>query len=147
MSLLWGAVIQIVTLFWLGQVVAAISPRRAERWGLIEPASEADNAFLADARGEAIWDALVLWTLPAAGVLLLLQHPGWPYFGLVGGGMWLYAAGRAIIVRLLMQRRGVRAGTSRYTKVAMASAAVWGLIALAAIVVAAAALSLPARTV
>ena len=137
MSPLWGVIIQIVTLFWLGQVVTAIAPRRAAKWGLIEPESEADPAFLANARGEAMWDALILWTLPLAGVLLLLQHSWWRYFGLVGGGMWLYAAGRTIVVRTLLRRRGVRIGTGGHVTMARASAAVWGLIAIVTIVMAA----------
>ena len=47
-------------------------------------------------RGEAIWDSVTLWTLPLAGVLLLLNNPLWVYFGLVGGGMYLYFAGRGL---------------------------------------------------
>ena len=136
MSLLWGVIIQIVTLFWLGQVVVAIAPRRAQQWGLMESESDSDPQFLVDARGEAIWDALILWTLPLAGVLLLLQHSWWRHFGLVGGGMWLYAAGRAIISRVLLQRHGVRVGGAGYVRMAYACAAAWGLIAIVTIVMA-----------
>ena len=136
MSLLWGVIIQIVTLLWLGQVVVAIAPRRAEGWGLIEPESATDPVFLVEARGEAICDAFLLWTLPLAGVLLLLQHPWWRHFALVGGGMWLYAAGRTIIVHTLLRRRGVRVGTAANVMAAYVCAAVWGLIAIVTIVMA-----------
>ena len=77
-----------------------LAPNAAARVGLSEPESDVDSTFYADARGEAAWDMLSLWTLIVAGVLLMLNSSLWPYFGLVGGGMYLYFAGRGIIVRL-----------------------------------------------
>ena len=67
-------------------------------------------AFYADVRGEAFWDMAILWTLPVAGILLLVNSPLWAYFELVGGGMYLYLPGRGIATRLVMQRRGIRIG-------------------------------------
>ena len=136
MSLLWGAIVIILTLLWLGQVVVAVAPRAAARCGLIEPESASDPVFLADARGEAIGDSFLLWTLPLAGVLLLLQHPWWRPFALIGGSMWLYGAVRTIIVRTVLRRRGVRVGTAANVTVAYVAAALWGLIALVMIVMA-----------
>ena len=95
-----------------------------------------DPAFFADIRGEAIWDTLTLWTLPAAGVLLLLNHYWWPYFGLIGGGMYVYFAGRGIFVRLTMQRRGIRIGKPETLKVVYTFLFIWGLIALISIFIA-----------
>ncbi len=42
---------------------------------LLEPAEVMDPAFFAHARGEAILGAFVLWCLPLAGVLSLIEHP------------------------------------------------------------------------
>ena len=49
-----------------------------------------DPAFHADVRGEAFWDMAILWTLPVAGMLLVVNSPLWAYFGLVGGGTYLF---------------------------------------------------------
>ncbi len=120
-----------------------MSPTLAAQWGLNELESDVDAAFFIDTRGEAIWDALILWTLPVAGILLILDKPAWAYFGLVGGGMFLYLAGRGIIVRLLMQRRGIRIGKPETLKLFYAFLALWGLIAVVTIIMAVDALPLP----
>ena len=90
-----------------------------------------------------IWDSAILWILPAAGVLLLLDNPVWVYFGLVGGGMYLYFAGRGIVVRRLMQRRSIRIGMPDSLKVIYILLALWGLAAAITIVMAIAVISLP----
>ena len=112
MYLFWGVILIIFTLLvcWLGQTISALSPRLAVKMQLIEPESDVDPAFYADVRGEAIWDTMILWTLPVAGILLILNNALWAYFGLVGGGTYLYLAGRGIAVRLAMRRRGIRIG-------------------------------------
>lgn len=145
MNILWGAVLVVFTLVlcWLGQVINASSPRLAARLGLAEPETDVDPTFFVDGRGEAIWDALILWTLPVAGILLILDSPWWAYFGLVGGGMYLYFAGRMIVVRLMMQQHGIRIGKPETVKLYNAVLTLWGLIAVVTIIMAVAALPLP----
>ncbi len=145
MNFIWGAVLVLFTLVlcWLTQVINVLSPTLAEKWGLNEIESDVDAAFFIDTRGEAIWDALILWTLPVAGILLILDKPAWAYFGLVGGGMFLHFAGRGIIVRLLMQRRGIRIGKPETVKLFYAFLTLWGLIAVVTIIMAVDALPLP----
>jgi len=145
MHLIWGVILVIFTgiLCWLGQVINALLPTLAARLGLAEPESDVDPTFFVDGRGEAIWDALILWTLPVAGILLILNSPWWVYFGLVGGGMYLYFAGRGIVVRQLMGRRGIRIGTPGTVKLFNVVLTLWGLIAVVTIVMAVAALPLP----
>ena len=142
MHLFWGVVLIVFTLLvcWLGQTISALSPRLAVKLGLTERESDVDPAFYADIRGEAIWDTVILWTLPVAGILLILNNALWAYFGLIGGGMYLYFAGRGIAVRLAMQRRGIRIGAAGTLKIAYSFLAVWGLIAVVTIIMAAAAL-------
>ncbi len=132
MNLIWGTVLIVFTLLlcWLAQVVNALSPALAVRLGLAEPKADVDHTFYVDGRGEAIWDAVILWTLPVAGVLLLLDNPWWPYFGLVGGGMYLYFTGRLLIVRRMMQRRGIRIGKPQTVKLYNGVLILWGLVAL-----------------
>lgn len=138
MNLTWGAVLIIFTLIlcWLGQVINASSPTLAARLGLVEPAADVDPTFFVDGRGEAVWDAMILWTLPVAGILLIFNSPWWPYFGLVGGGMYLYFAGRGLIVRLAMQRRGIRIGKPDTVRLFNAVLTLWGLIAVVTIIMA-----------
>ena len=145
MHLIWGAILVILALIlcWLGQIVNATSPVLAARLGLAEPESEVDPTFFVDGRGEAIWDALILWTLPVAGILLILRSPLWVYFGLVGGGMYVYFAGRMIVVRRLMQRCGIRIGKPETVTLYNAVLILWGMLGLITIIMAATALPVP----
>ena len=141
MNILWGIILTILSsIGYFGQVITAFWPDTAARLGLTEPESEVDPAFFADVHGEAIWDTAILWTLPVSGVLLILNSSLWPYFGLVGGGMYLYFAGRGIVARKEMQRRGIRIGTDDALKVAHVFLTLWGLAAVITIVMAIAAL-------
>jgi hypothetical protein len=143
MDLVWGIIVLIFSLIgWLGQVVSAFWPKTAVKLGLIEPEVDVDPTFYADVRGEAYWDTLLLWTLPAAGLLLLLDNPSWAYLGLVGGGMYLYFAGRGILVRRIMQRRGIRIGKPETLRTVYVFLTLWGLIAVVTIIMAIAALPL-----
>jgi hypothetical protein len=143
MNLIWGVILIIFGLIcWLGQAFSALSPKVAANLGLTEPEADVDPTFYADVRGEAVWDTTILWTLPAAGVLLILNNSLWAYFGLVGGGMYLYFSGRGILSRLAMQRRGIRIGKPGYLKGAYIFLCLWGLIAMVTIFMAVAALLL-----
>ncbi len=112
---------------WLGQVVSAVAPAQAARWGLTEPEKGVDRTFLADVRAEAIWDALSLWTLPLAAGLLLADRPSWTLWGLVGGAMFLYFGGRGIAQRLVMRRRSIPIGSPAMLPVFVVFLSLWGL--------------------
>jgi len=142
MNIIWGLILTILSsIAYFGQLIATFWPETAARLGLTESESDVDPTFYADVRGEAIWDTITLWSLPIAGVLLILNSPQWVYFGLVGGGMYLYFAGRGIFTRRVMQRRGIRIGTPETLKVAYVFLTLWGLAAVVTIVMAIAALS------
>lgn len=144
MNLVWGTLLVIVTGFcWLIQVINTLSPTLAAKLGVNEPESDVDPTFFVDTRGEAIWDALILWMLPVAGILLMLNNPWWAYLGLVGGGMYLYFAGRGLVVRFMMGRRGIRIGKPETVKLFNAVLTLWGLMAIVTIIVAVGALPLP----
>ena len=144
MNFIWGTVLIIFTLIlcWLGQAIAALWPTTATKLGLTEPEADVDATFYADGRGEAFWDMAILWTLPVAGILLILNSPWWVYFGLVGSGMYLYFAGRGLATRLVMQRRGIRIGKPETLKLFNAVLTLWGLIAVVTIVMAVVAMPL-----
>ena len=141
MNIIWGVILFIISsIGYFGQAITAFWPGTATRLGLAEPEVDLDPTFYVDVRGEAYWDTAILWTLPVAGVLLVLNSPVWVYFGLVGGGMYLYFAGRGIVVRRVMQRRGIRVGMPETLKVVYVFLILWGLAAVITIVMALAAL-------
>ena len=142
MNIFWGLFLfALSSIGYVGQVLTALRPSTATKLGLAEAAADVDPTFYADVRGEAYWDAGSLWTLPIAGVLLALDCDCWAYFGLVGGGMYLYFAGRGIVVRRLMQKRGIRVGTPENLRVNYVLLALWGVAAAITIGVAVAELS------
>jgi hypothetical protein len=144
MNLIWGAILTIFSLFgWIGQAITTFSPKVAVKLGLTEPEPDVDPTFYADVRGEAIWDTMILWTLPVAGMLLMLNISLWAYFGLVGGGMYLYFAGRGILVRLTMQKRAIRIGMPKTLASIYVFLSLLGLVAAVTIVMAVAALTFP----
>jgi len=131
MEVIWGTLLTILTLVgWLGQVIYAISPQRGAKLGVGEAEADVDPVFYIDTRGEAIWDAMIIWTLPVAGILLILNNPFWIYYGLVGGGSYLYFAGRNLTTRFLMQRQGIRIGTAFNIKIGYLFLVLWGLAAI-----------------
>jgi len=135
MDIIWGILLIAFGLIaWGGQVLSALTPKFAEKLGLMEPEADIDPAFYADTRGEAKWDSITLWTLPFAGILIMLNSPLWIYFGMVGGSMYLYFAGRAIFTRLELKRKGVRSGKPELLKMYYIFATLWGLIGLATII-------------
>lgn len=143
MNIIWGVILLIISsIGYFGQVITAFWPGTAARLGLTEPETDVDSTFYADVRGEAFWDTIVLWTLPVAGVLLVINNHTWVYFGLVGGGMYLYFAGRGIVVRREMLHRGIRIGDSGNLKIAYVFLTLWGLAAVITIVMAIAELSM-----
>jgi len=142
MDVIWGILLIVFGLIaWGGQVLSVLTPKLAEKLGLIEPEADVDIAIYADARGEARWDSITLWTLPFAGILIILNSPLWIYFGMVGGSMYLYFAGRAIFTRLELKRKGVQIGKPELLKMYYIFISLWGLIALATIIKALKALS------
>ena len=137
MDILWGSVILVLSLLaWGGQAIAWLAPTAAERFGLIEERSSVEPVYWADIRGEARWDTLTLWTLVIAGILLIFGSDEWAYFGLVGGGSYVYFAGRGVSARMAMQRRGFRIGTPSNIRVGYAFLIVWGVMALVTIAMA-----------
>ena len=130
------ALLLLSLLAWIGQLLSATSPRLATRWGLTEPEGDIDPTFHADVRAECVWDALTLWTLTVAAVLLIFSKPVWSLFGLIGGGIYLYFAGRGIAQRLTMRRRGIAVGKASTVKQAYVLLTLWGLSGAAAIALA-----------
>ena len=137
MNVAWGVIVTLLSLLaWGGQVVSWLSPETAVRWKLMEAEDDVEPAFWADVRGEAMWDTFTLWTMFVAGVLLSVDSSAWPYFGLVGGGMYLYFGGRGIMSRAAMRGQGLRIGAPENVRLGFAFSAIWSVMALITIVAA-----------
>jgi len=138
----WGIVIVALGLLaWLGQTVSWLAPGVAMRLSLMEAEADVEPTYWADIRGEVVWDTLTLWMLPLAGSLLILGEPVWAIFGLMGGGAFVYFAGRGVFTRRAMQRRGFRIGAPQNVRLGFVLLGIWGIVALATIVAAAASLA------
>ena len=122
---------------WMGQVLVFVAPNVAMQFGLSEPADSVNPTLWADLQGEALTDALLVWTLGVAGLLLLLlpsrHHHLWPYWGLVGSGMYVYFGVRGILQRLFLQAHDISYGSPSYQAFAMAMCASWALTGLVTI--------------
>ena len=142
MGVLWGIVVLLLALLcWGGQTTSWLAPDTAVKLTLMEAEDDVEPTFWADIRGEAAWDFLTLWTMVVAGVLLIIDAAAWAYFGLVGGGMYVYFGGRGIFTRLAMRRRGLRVGSEASLKVGYAFLVIWGVVGL--VTIAAAVVALP----
>lgn len=142
MAIAWGLVILLLAVVcWGGQTLALFAPSVAERYGLTDRQDNVEAAFYADLRGEAAWDFLTLWTLGVAGVLLMFDVAAWAYFGLAGGAMYIYFAGRGLLVRRELMRRGLRIGSEGEVKTALWALSIWGVAGVITLVAAVGALS------
>ncbi len=137
MNVLWGLVlVALGALAWGGQTVSWLAPGPAARLGLTEEEASVEPTFWADSRGEAAWDTFTLWPLIAAGVLLVADSAAWPTWGLIGGSAYLYFAGRGILTRAAMLRRGLRIGSPESLRTAFTFLTIWGLAAAITVVAA-----------
>lgn len=119
-----------------GQLVSVINFPLAQRLGLQEKAGTSDPLKLRAELYTARWDLPTLIWLPAAGALMLLEHAWWPYLCLVGGAVFIDAAGREAAKVLSMKAEGVRVGTPAEQAVMFAAYGVMGALGLIAIVLA-----------
>jgi hypothetical protein len=134
MDVIWGIVIVALGLLaWAGQLISWSAPTTAVRLGLVEAEDSVEGVYWADIRGEALWDAFTLWTLPLAGLLLIAGHEAWIWLGLVGGGIYVYFGGRGVLTRLELRRRGHRIGDPENVRVGLAALVIWGLVGLVTI--------------
>ncbi len=128
MDLIWGIVIVALGLLaWGGQTISWFAPDTAARLSLTEAEDTVEPVYWADGRGEALWDLATLWTLPLAGILLIVGQEAWTWLGLVGGGMYVYFGGRGILARRELLRGRYRIGAPANVRLGSAMLAVWGV--------------------
>jgi hypothetical protein len=136
------AVLLVGLIAWIGQALAFLAPTLAVRFGALEPREEVDDTlYVMESRAEGLIDMLLTWTLPLSALLMLLGHPLWPYLGLIGGGIFLYAAGLITLSRVYLKREGKKVGRPASERTAYVFGGIWALSSLAMIALAASELS------
>ncbi len=78
----------------------------------------------------ARWDLLLIWTLPAAGFLMLIDHSWWPFVALVAAGVCASAGGREFVKMLSFRGAGVGLGGRGEVRLALSFLALWGVLAV-----------------
>ncbi len=81
-------------LVYAGQLISAVNFPLAQRLGLQEKSETVDPLVSRLELMSARWDLVVLWILPVAGGLMLLDHPWWPVVALIAGSIYVDAGGR-----------------------------------------------------
>jgi hypothetical protein len=127
---------------WLGQILSFFMPSVAVKLGVLEPEADVDPTLrIMEARVEGLVDILLTWTLPAAALLMILEHPFWPYLGLVGGGVFLYFSGLIVLTRVFLKKAGKEVGSRASEGAAYLFGSLWIVSALVMIGLATASLS------
>lgn len=96
----------------------------AQRLGLQEKAVQADPLYSRLEKNAARWDLFSFWPAPLAGLLMLLDHPWWPFLGLVAGGLLMDTGGREAAKFLGLREQGVGVGAAGERRLAIAVFAV-----------------------
>jgi len=106
-------------LLYVGQFISVANFSLAQRLGLQESSDHADPLLSHLELWAARWDLLWLWTLPVAGILMLINHGLWPYAAMIGGGAFVDAGGREAVKLLGLRGQGVRTGSQSEHRLAM----------------------------
>jgi hypothetical protein len=97
-------------LLYVGQIISSISFPFAQKLGLQESPDQADSLLQRAERYTAFWDLLTLCWLPLSGILMIVDHSAWPLFAVIGGAIYLDAAGREAAKILSFKHEGIRVG-------------------------------------
>jgi hypothetical protein len=100
----------------VGQLISVVNFSLAQKLGLQEKNDSTEPLYRQLELNTARWDLVVLWTLPAAGTLMLVEHSWWPYLALVAGGICVDTAGRETAKVLGLGKHGVKTGSQKETR-------------------------------
>ncbi len=122
-----GIIVIIVGLLvYVGQSLSFLAPELATKIGLNDPEVEMDQSlYIIETKANGLSDMLLTWTLPLAGLLMILDHVSWPYFALVGGGIYIYFALLTIFCRLYLKKAGKKVGSPSSEKAAYIFSVIW----------------------
>ena len=107
-------------LLYIGQVISVIDFKFAQRLGLQEKSATSDAVVERLERWTACWDLWWLWTLPTAGIMMLIDHAWWTVAALIGGSAFVDTGGREAAKNLGLRQHGVRTGTASENRLVIA---------------------------
>lgn len=119
------------SLVFIGQLISALDFELAQRLGLQEKDEETDPLHRRLELSTARWDLLVLWTLPLAGVVMLIDTSWWPWVALIAGGIYVDTGGRESFKLLALRAEGVGVGTEREVRTGLGFLALLAAVGLA----------------
>ncbi|MBK5111604.1 MAG: hypothetical protein JJE10_09665 [Thermoleophilia bacterium] len=96
-----------------GQLISTLDFARAQRLGLQERDEETDPLHRRLELNTARWDLFVLWTLPLAGVAMLIDASWWPWVALITGSACVDTGGREGAKLLALRAEDIRVGTGQ----------------------------------
>ena len=105
---------------YLGQLLSVIDFKMAQRLGLQERPATTDPIIEPLELWTARWDLCWLWTLPAAGILMLIDHAWWPLAAMIGGGAFVDTGGREAAKNLGLRQHGVQTGSPGENRIVIA---------------------------
>jgi hypothetical protein len=114
----------------VGQLFSALNPEPAPRRPVQNEFGGPDRLYRRLERNSALWDLFVIWTLPVAGVLMVLDHSWWPSVALVAGGACAASAGREFAKMLSFRNEGVHIGGEGEIRLAFTFLGLWGVVAV-----------------
>ncbi len=94
----------------IGQIISSIDFSLAQRLGLQENPNETDPLLQRAEQYTAYWDLATLVWMPLTGLLMVLNHPSWPWVGIVASAIYIDAAGREAAKILSFKHHGLRIG-------------------------------------
>ena len=121
MRVTFGILCLVALLLYVGQVISVANFGLAQRLELQESPEHTDPIFNYLELWTARWDLWVLWTLPAAGILMLFDHWLWPYAAIIGGGAFVDAGGHEAVKIFGLKEQGVQIGSQREFLIATAA--------------------------
>ena len=113
MRVTFGILCLVALLLYVGQAISVANFSLAQRLALQESPDHTDPLLSHLELWTARWDLWILWTLPAAGILMLIDHWLWPYAAMIGGGAFVDAGGREAAKVLGLKEKSVRVGSQR----------------------------------
>ena len=130
-------VIVVGLLVYIGQSLSFVAPQLATKIGLNDPEEEMDQSlYIIETKANGLSDMLLTWTLPLSGLLMIFDHNTWPYFALVGSGIYIYFALLTIFSRVFLKKRGKKVGSPSSEKAAYVFSLIWILSSIIMIVLA-----------
>lgn len=121
-------------ILYVGQLISSLNFELAQKLGLQEKPETADTILQRAERYTAYWDLVTLVWLPLSGILMIINHPFWPYASLIGGAIYFDASGREAAKFLSFKHEGINTGTTKEQKLFLATYIIMAIVAVIAIV-------------